>query len=86
MIRCVHKMCIRKMCRDGKGLRCCRELDLKKSFSPLSTQRITLLPEQMYPYLEDKAAEKKGGKNVTYFSRDLPYSFDFLVENFMDPA
>lgn len=40
----------------------------------------------MYPYLEDKAAEKKGGKNVTYFSRDLPYSFDFLVENFMDPA
>jgi phenylpropionate dioxygenase-like ring-hydroxylating dioxygenase large terminal subunit len=40
-----------------------------------------LLPEQMYPGLTDQMA-----KLSTYYVRDLPYSFDFLVENFMDPA
>mmetsp|Transcript_2132 Transcript_2132/g.3002 ORF Transcript_2132/g.3002 Transcript_2132/m.3002 type:complete len:357 (+) Transcript_2132:167-1237(+) len=41
----------------------------------------SLLPEQMYPYIKDDASAGK-----TYFVRTLPYSFDFLVENFMDPA
>ncbi len=41
----------------------------------------SILPEEFYPYLNDKKLE-----NAEYFSRDLPYSFDFLVENFMDPA
>ncbi len=39
----------------------------------------SLLPEKQYPHVfEDN------GKQV--FVRELPYSFDFLVENFMDPA
>jgi phenylpropionate dioxygenase-like ring-hydroxylating dioxygenase large terminal subunit len=42
---------------------------------------ITLLPEQQYPYLQEKI-----DKGATYISRDLPYSWDFLLENFMDPA
>ena len=42
---------------------------------------IDMLPEDMYPYLADSIE-----KGVTYYTRDLPYSFDFLVENFMDPA
>jgi len=42
---------------------------------------ISRLPEQHYPYLEEKI-----NKGATYFSRDLPYSLDFLLENFMDPA
>lgn len=42
---------------------------------------ITRLPEHHYPYLQDKI-----DSNVQYFSRDLPYSIDFLLENFMDPA
>lgn len=43
--------------------------------------RITLLPEHHYPYLQDKI-----DSGATYYSRDLPYSLDFLLENFMDPA
>ena len=43
--------------------------------------RITRLPEDHYPYLR-----KKMDQGATYYSRDLPYSFDFLLENFMDPA
>jgi hypothetical protein len=43
--------------------------------------RITRLPEDHYPYLR-----KKMDQRATYYSRDLPYSFDFLLENFMDPA
>ena len=39
------------------------------------------LPEEYYPYLKDNI---RNGK--TYFVRDLPYSADFLIENFMDPA
>ncbi|KAL7473032.1 hypothetical protein ACHAXS_013411 [Conticribra weissflogii] len=42
---------------------------------------IELLPEMHYPYLRDAM---DGGK--TYFARELPYSADFLIENFMDPA
>lgn len=43
----------------------------------------SLLPEDYYPYLaEDKLIIEK----QPIFVRDLPYSFDFLVENFMDPA
>jgi len=41
----------------------------------------SLLPEDLAPFLKD---EKERG--AVYFVRDLPYSFDFLVENFMDPA
>jgi phenylpropionate dioxygenase-like ring-hydroxylating dioxygenase large terminal subunit len=41
----------------------------------------SLTPEKMYPGLADQMA-----KQATYYVRDLPYSFDFLVENFMDPA
>ena len=40
-----------------------------------------LLPEQMYRWLPNILA-----KNKTYYTRDLPYSADFLIENFMDPA
>jgi len=42
---------------------------------------IERLPEMHYPYLRDGM---DGGK--TYFARELPYSADFLIENFMDPA
>jgi phenylpropionate dioxygenase-like ring-hydroxylating dioxygenase large terminal subunit len=42
---------------------------------------ITRLPEDHYPYLQERI-----GRGTTYFSRDLPYSLDFLLENFMDPA
>lgn len=41
----------------------------------------SLLPEEWYPHLSD---QMKNGNQI--FVRDLPYSFDFLVENFMDPA
>jgi len=40
-----------------------------------------LKPEQMYPYLNEEIEN-----GVTYYSRDLPYSADMLIENFMDPA
>jgi hypothetical protein len=56
----------------------CRTFIKSESFIHL---RITRLPEDHYPYLQEKM--KKG---ATYYSRDLPYSFDFLLENFMDPA
>ena len=37
------------------------------------------LPEEVLPLLLTK--------NLSSFvARDLPYSFDFLIENFMDPA
>jgi len=42
---------------------------------------ITLLPEDHYPYLKERM-----GRGTTYYSRDLPYSVDFLLENFIDPA
>lgn len=42
---------------------------------------LDVLPEDYYPYLKDGI--ERGEK---YFTRDLPYSFDFLLENFMDPA
>ena len=38
-------------------------------------------PEVLYPWLV--GAEERG---VTFFTRELCYSFDVLVENFMDPA
>lgn len=41
----------------------------------------SLLPEDYYPYLKDCME-----KETTYYSKELPYSFDLLVENFMDPA
>jgi phenylpropionate dioxygenase-like ring-hydroxylating dioxygenase large terminal subunit len=41
----------------------------------------SLLPEDMYPTLREEIS-----RNATYFTRDLPYSTDFLIENFMDPA
>jgi len=47
----------------------------------VSTCRITLLPEDHYPYLKERM-----DTGTTYFSRDLPYSVDFLLENFIDPA
>jgi hypothetical protein len=36
----------------------------------------SLLPEEYYPFLN----EYKNRTNLTFFARDLPYSFDFLVE------
>ena len=42
---------------------------------------IERLPEHHYPYLQQAI-----DTNKTYFVRDLPYSIDFLLENFMDPA
>lgn len=39
------------------------------------------LPEEFYPLLNDERIQ-----GTEFFVRDLPYSFDFLVENFMDPA
>ena len=41
----------------------------------------SLMPEDMYPYLAD---DTKSGR--MYFSRELPYSADFAVENLMDPS
>lgn len=42
-----------------------------------SSDSFTKKPNEIFPELDDVE---------TVFSRDLPYSFDFLVENFMDPA
>ena len=39
------------------------------------------LPEEMWPTLRDDMA-----MNKTYYVRDLPYSQDILIENFMDPS
>jgi len=39
----------------------------------------SLLPEQYYPFLNQT-------KHKSIFVRELPYSVDFLIENFMDPA
>lgn len=36
------------------------------------------LPEEVMPILKSN--------NITFKARDLPYSFDYLVENFMDPG
>ena len=36
----------------------------------------SLLPEEYYPFLN----KYKNRTNLTFFARDLPYSFDFLVE------
>jgi len=41
----------------------------------------SLLPENHYPHLTGEGTE-----NDQMYVRELPYSFDFLVENFMDPA
>ena len=51
------------------------------TFVSIYTCSITRLPEHHYPYLQDQIDEGR-----TYFVRDLPYSLDFLLENFMDPA
>ncbi|GMI31047.1 hypothetical protein TrRE_jg6921 [Triparma retinervis] len=40
----------------------------------------TTLPEDMYPVLKNTSA------STSYFVRELPYSWDFLLENFMDPG
>eukprot|EP01035_Chromulina_nebulosa_P018223 gene18223-23891_t len=37
---------------------------------------INSLPNELFPVLD----------NCTFTSRELPYSVDFLIENFMDPA
>lgn len=41
-----------------------------------------MLPEDLYPTLVEEMERTK----ATYFVRDLPYSADFVTENFMDPA
>jgi len=51
----------------------------------------SLLPEDYYyPYLssfmKQEGDRKRKKTNPQVFVRELPYSFDFLVENFMDPA
>lgn len=42
---------------------------------------ISRLPEHHYPYLQDNIDEK-----ANWYVRELPYSFDFLLENFLDPG
>jgi len=42
----------------------------------------SILPEQFYPVLSKIAKDQSS----SFFVRDLPYSFDFMLENFMDPA
>lgn len=44
---------------------------------PLNNGEFSKKPNQVFPELDDVH---------TVFTRELPYSFDFLVENFMDPA
>lgn len=54
--------------------------DLLWAFLPLSPGQASnypTLPEIVFPELMD---------GPSFFTRDLPYSFDFLVENFMDPS
>ena len=54
--------------------------DLLWAFLPLSSGQASnfpTLPDVLMPGLTDCHS---------FFVRDLPYSFDFLVENFMDPA
>ena len=41
----------------------------------------SLLPEEMFPTVREDME-----KNRTFFVRELPYSADFLIENFMDPS
>jgi phenylpropionate dioxygenase-like ring-hydroxylating dioxygenase large terminal subunit len=59
--------------------------DLIFTFLPTSFHNesfpITLTPEDMYDGLSSTTT-----LNRTFFVRDLPYSFDFLVENFFCPA
>jgi hypothetical protein len=46
-----------------------------------SLHRISLLPEHHYSHLREHM-----DKGATYYVRDLPYSFDFLLENLSDVA
>jgi hypothetical protein len=46
-----------------------------------SADRISHLPEHHYSYLQE---QMDGG--ATYYARDFPYSFDFLLENLSDMA
>ena len=41
----------------------------------------SVLPEEMFPTVRNDMR-----LNTTYFVRELPYSADFLIENFMDPS
>jgi phenylpropionate dioxygenase-like ring-hydroxylating dioxygenase large terminal subunit len=41
----------------------------------------SVLPEDMYPTVRHDMRTNK-----TYFARELPYSADFVIENFMDPS
>jgi phenylpropionate dioxygenase-like ring-hydroxylating dioxygenase large terminal subunit len=41
----------------------------------------SVLPEDMYPTVRHDMRTNK-----TYFVRELPYSADFVIENFMDPS
>ena len=41
----------------------------------------SVLPEEMFPTLREDME-----RNKTYYVRDLPYSQDILVENFLDPS
>jgi len=55
--------------------------DILWGFVPLSDGQASsykALPETFFPQLKDPS--------MNFKLRDLPYSFDFLVENFMDPA
>ena len=36
-------------------------------------------PDMLFPYLENT-------KNKNFFTKELPYSYDILIENFMDPS
>mmetsp|Transcript_45235 Transcript_45235/g.107216 ORF Transcript_45235/g.107216 Transcript_45235/m.107216 type:complete len:549 (-) Transcript_45235:301-1947(-) len=56
--------------------------DLLWAFFPTSQTGesfpVDLLPEEQYPVLKSDTG--------VYFCREVPYSWDFLIENFMDPG
>ena len=51
--------------------------DMLWAFLPVPGSNYPSLPEELYPELKHLHG---------WTTRDLPYSFDFLVENFMDPG
>lgn len=65
---------------SGISLRVHHTGDLLWAFLPLPNGQASnypALPSEVFPIFMD---------TTSVLSRDLPYSFDFLIENFMDPA
>ena len=70
---------------DARSLPVHQAGDLLYAFLPSSVHGEmfpqSLLPEDMYATLREEM-----DRNCTYYTRELPYSADFVIENFMDPA